>query len=95
MAAEEEEGESECGPSYQAVALLYEDATGRDVYFGIDTDPVNVPLLPIRRAVLPPHVGSCQRRHGKFHAAEGVHEPRLSGSGQKAATSLAGALERF
>ena len=40
-------------------------------------------------------LGSCERRRCRFHAAEGVHEHRLLDSGQQAATSLAGAVERF
>ena len=95
VAAEEMEEEMECGPSDSTVALLFEDDVGSDIYVGMDTDPTNAPLLPMPTAVPPPPLGSCERRHYRFHVAEGVHEHCLSGSGQRVATSLAGALERF
>ena len=95
MAAEEFVEEMEYRPSDSAVALLFKDDPGPGVYVGMDTDPANAPLQPMPTAVPPPPVGSCERRHCRFHAAEGVHEHRLSNSGQQAATSLAGAMERF
>ena len=93
--AEETEEEMECGPSESTVALLFEDDTGPDVYVGMDTDPTNAPLLPMPTTVPSPPLESCERRHCRYHAAEGVHAHGLSGSGQQAATSLAGAMERF
>ena len=61
----------------------------------MDTDSANVPLLPMPTAVAPPPLVSCERRHCRLHAAEGVHEHRLSDSGQQAVTLLAGAMERL
>ena len=77
------------------MALPHEDDVGPDVYVGTDADLANAPLLPIPTAVPPPPLGSCERQHYKFHAAEGVHEHRLSAHGQQDAASLAGAMERF
>ena len=61
----------------------------------MDTDLANAPLLSMPTAMLPPPRGSCEQWHCKFHATDGVHEHRLSSSGQRAATSLACAPERF
>ena len=61
----------------------------------MDTDPANAPLLPMPTAVAPPPLVSCERRHCRLHAAEGVHKHRLSDSGQQAVTLMAGAMERF
>ena len=85
----------ECGPNDWTVALLYHDNIGPHVYVGMDTEPANAPLLPMPTAVRSPPLGSCERRHCRIHAAEGIHEHRISGSGQHAATPPAGALERF
>ena len=82
-----------CGPSDSAVALLFKDDPRPDVYVGMGTDPANAPVLPTPTAVALPALGSCERRHCRFHAAKGVHENRLSDRGQQAATSLAGAME--
>ena len=95
VVGEEVEEEMECGPSDSALALLFEDNPGPDVYVRMDTDPANAPLLPMPTALPPPPLGSCERRHCRFHAAEGVHEHRLSDHGQRPATSLAGDMERF
>ena len=85
----------ECRSSDSAVALLLEDDPGPGVYAGMDTDAENMPLLPIPHAVSPPPIGSCERRHRRFHSVKGVHMHRLSHHGQQAATLLAGALQRF
>ena len=95
MAAEEVEGEMKYGPSDSTMALMYQDATGCDVYVRMGTDRAHALLLPFPTAVPPAPLGSCERQHCMFHAAEGVHEHRLSSSRQPAATSPAGALERF
>ena len=95
LATEEVEGEMAGGASDSAAALLYEDDTGPDVYVSMETDLADAQLLPMPSRVPPPPVRSCERRQCKFHAAEGVYEHRLLGSGQRAATSLAGTVERF
>ena len=69
------------GPSNSAVALLFEDDAGPDAYVGMDVDPSNVPLLPLPTTVPPPPLRGCEQRHCMFHAAEGVHEHRLSDHG--------------
>ena len=81
MASEEVVEEMECEPCDSRVALLYKDDTGPDVYVGMDKGSANTPVLPMPTAVPPSHLGSCERRHCRFHAAEGVQERRLSGSG--------------
>ena len=85
----------ECAPSHSAMALLHEDGTGPDVYVAIVTDPANAQVLLMPTTLPPPPIGRSEKRHCRFHAAEGVHEHRLSDSGQQAATSLAGAIDRF
>ena len=78
-----------------AHTLLYEDDAGPDVYAGMDVDPANAPLLPMPTAVPPPPMGSCEQRHCRFHAAEGAHRHRLTGTGRREAGMLASALERY
>ena len=56
---------------------------------------VNALLLPMPTAMPVPLLGSCKRRHCRIHAAERVHEHRLSDGGQWQAAELAGAPERF
>ena len=84
----------EYGPSDSAVALLFEDNAGPDVYVSTDRDQANAPLLPMPTAVPPPPLGSCDR-HCKFHVAEGVHDHFLSNRGLRQAAELVGTLEKF
>ena len=97
--AEEEheaEGDEEAyGPGESALALMYEDDDGPDVYAGMDVDPASAPLLPMPTAVPPPPLGSCEQRHCRFHAAEGAHRHRLEGTGPREAGMLASALEHY
>ena len=74
---------------------MYEDDAGPDVYAGMDVDPANAPLRPMPTAVPPPPLGSCERRKCRYHAAEGAHRHRLTGTGQREARMLASALERY
>ena len=74
---------------------MFQDDAGSDVYAGMDEDPANEPLRPMPTAVPPPPLGSCERRHCRYHAAEGAHRHRLTGTGQREAGMLAGALERY
>ena len=74
---------------------MYEDDAGPDVYAGMDEDPANAPRRPKPTAVPPPPLGSCERRHCRYHAAEGAHGHRLMGTGQREAGMLASALERY
>ena len=103
-AGEEAEGEQEAegegdeeayGPGESALALMYDDDAGPDVYAGMDEDPANAPLQPMPTAVPPPPLGSCERWHFRYHAAEGAHRHRLMGTGQREAGMLASALERY
>ena len=89
------EDEEAYGPGESALALMYEDDAGPDVYAGMDEDPANEPLRPMPTAVPPPPLGSCERRHCRYHAAEGAHRHRLTGTGQREAGMLASALERY
>ena len=93
--AENEEDEEAYGPGESAMALMYEDDAGPDVYAGMDVDPANAPLRPMPTAVPPPPLGSCERRHCRYHAAEGAHRHRLMGMGKREAGMLASALERY
>ena len=93
--AEGEGDEEAYGPGESALALMYEDDAGPDVYAGMDVDPANAPLRPMPTAVPPPPLGSCERRQCRFHAAEGAHRHRLMGTGQREAGMLASALERY
>ena len=93
--AEDEEEEEAYGPGESVLALMYEDDAGPDVYAGMDVDPANAPLRPMPTAVPPPPLGSCERRHCRYHAAEGAHRHRLMGTGQREAGMLASALERY
>ena len=86
--AEDEEDEEAYGPGESALALMYEDDAGPDVYAGMDVDPANAPLRPMPTAVLPPPLGSCEQRHCRYHAAEGAHRHRLIGTGQREAGML-------
>ena len=61
--AEDEEDEEAYGPGESALALMYEDDAGPDVYAGMDVDPANAPLRPMPTAVPPPPLGSCEQRH--------------------------------
>ena len=45
------------GPGESALALMYEDDAGPDVYAGMDVDPANAPSLPMPTAVPPPSLG--------------------------------------
>ena len=92
---EDVEEEVEYGPGDSAVALMYEDDTGPDVYVGMDTGPANAPLLPMPTAVPPPALGSREQRHCGFHAANDVHQHHLSSTGRWKATLLVGTLERY
>ena len=93
--AEGEGDEEAYGPGESALALMYEDDAGPDVYAGMDVDPANAPLRPMPTAVPPPPPGSCERRQFRYHAAEGAHRHRLMGTGQREAGMLASALERY
>ena len=93
--AEGEGDEEAYGPGESALALMYEDNAGPDVYAGMDEDPANAPLRPMPTAVPPPPLGSCERRHCRYHAYEGAHRHRLMGTGQREAGMLASALERY
>ena len=92
----EDEGDKEAyGPGELALALMNEDDAWPDVYAGMDVDPANAPLRPMPTAVPPPPLGSCERRHCRYYAAEGAHRHRLMGTGQREARMLASALERY
>ena len=93
--AEEVEDEEAYGPGESALALMYEDDAGPDVYAGMDVDPAHAPLRPMPTAVPPPPLGSCEQRHCRYHAAEGAHRHRLMGTGRREAGMLASALERY
>ena len=93
--AEDEGDEEAYGPGESALALMYEDDAGPDVYGGMNVDPANAPLRPMPTAVPPPSLGSCERRDCRYHAAEGAHRHRLMGTGQREAGMLASALERY
>ena len=93
--AEDEGDEGAYGPGELALALMYEDDAGPDVHAGMDVDPANAPLRPMPTAVPPPPLGSCERRHCRYHAAEGAHRHHLMGTGQREAEMLASALERY
>ena len=93
--AEGEGDEEAYGPGESALALMYEDDAGPDVYAGMDEDPANAPLRPMPTAVPPPPLGSCERRQCRYHADEGAHRHRLMGTGQPEAGTLASALERY
>ena len=93
--AEDEGDEEAYGPGESALALMSEDDAGPNVYAGMDVDPANTPLRPMPTAVPPPPLGSCERRHCRYHAAEGAHRHRLMGTGQREAGMLASALERY
>ena len=93
--AEGEGDEEAYGPGESALALMYEDDAGPDVYAGMDLDLANAPLRPMPTAVPPPPLGSCERRHCRYHAAEGAHRHRLMVAGQREAGMLARTLERY
>ena len=93
--AEGEGDEEAYGPGESALALMYEEDAGPDVYAGMDEDPTNAPLRPMLTAVPPHPLGSCERRHCRYHAAEGAHRHRLIGTGQREAGMLASALEGY
>ena len=93
--AEDAGDEEAYGPGESALALMYEDDAGPDVYVGMDVDPANAPLRPMPTAVPPPPLGSYERRHCRYHVAEGAHRHRLMGTGQREAGMLASALERY
>ena len=93
--AEGEGDEEAYGPGESALALMFQDDAGPDVYAGMDEEPANEPLRPMPTAVPPPPLGSCERRHCRYHAAEGAHRHRLMGTGQRQAGMLASALERY
>ena len=79
--AENKEDEEAYGPGESALALMYEDDAGPDVYACMDEDPANAPLGPMPVAVPPPPLGSCEQRHCRYRAAEGAHRHRLMGTG--------------
>ena len=83
------------GPGESALAHMYEDDAGSDVYVGLDADPANAVLLPTPTAVQPPALRSCEQRHCKFHAAKDVHQHRLSSDERREATLLVSAPERY
>ena len=93
--AENKGDEEAYRPGESALALMYEDDAGPDVYAGMDVDPANAPLLPMPIAVPPTPLGSCEQRHCRYHAAAGAHRHRLMGTGQREAGMLASALERY
>ena len=93
--AEEFGDEEAYGPGESALALMYEDDAGPDVYAGMDVGPARAPLRPMPTAVPPPPLGSCEQRHCRYHAAEGAHRHRLMGTGRREAGMLASALERY
>ena len=93
--AEGEGDEEAYGPGESALALMFEDDAGPDVYAGMDEDPANAPLQPMPTAVPPPPLGSCERRQCRYHAAEVAHRHRLMGTGQRESGMLASALERY
>ena len=93
--AEDEEYGEAYGPGESALALMYEDDAGPDVYGGMDVDPANAPLRPMPTAVPPPPLGSYEQQHCRYHAAEGAHRHGLMGTGQRGAGMLASALERY
>ena len=90
-----EEDKEAYGPGESALALMYENDAGPDVSASMDVDPAHAPLRPIPTAVPPPFLGSCERRHCRYHAAEGAHRHRLMGTGQREAGMLASAMERY
>ena len=75
-------------PGELALALMYEDDAGPDVYAGMDVDPANAALRPMPTAVPPPPLGSYEQRHCRYHVAEGAHRHRLMGTGQGEAVML-------
>ena len=93
--AEGEGNEEAYGPGESALALMFEDDAGPNVYAGMDEDPANAPQRPMPTAVPPPPLGSCERRHCRYHAAEGAQRHRLMGTGQREAGMLASALGRY
>ena len=93
--AESVEEEEAYEPGEWALALMYEDDAGPDVYASMDVDPANAPLLPMPTAVPPPPLGSCEQRHRRFHAAEGANQHHLTSVGRQEAGLLEGALERY
>ena len=93
--AEGEGDEEAYGPGESALALMYEDDAGPDLYAGTDVDPANAPLGPMPTAVPPPPLGSCEQRQCRYHAAQGAHRHRPLGTGQREAGMLASALERY
>ena len=54
------EGEEANGPGQSALALMYEDDAGPDIYAGMDVESANAPLLHMPTAVPPPPLGSCE-----------------------------------
>ena len=52
--AAEVEDEEAYGPGESALALMYEEDAGPEVYAGMDVDPANAPLRPMPTAVPPP-----------------------------------------
>ena len=93
--AGEVEDEEAYGPGESALALMYEDDAGLDVYAGMDVDPAHALLRPMPTAVPPPPLGSCEQRHCRYHAAEAAHRHRLMGTGRRETGMLASALERY
>ena len=93
--AEGEGDEEAYGPGESALALMFEDDAGPHFYAGMDEDPANEPLRPMPTAVPPPPLRSSERRHCRYHAAEGAHRHRLMGTGQREAGMLASALEHY
>ena len=81
--AEDKEDEEAYGPCESALALMYEDNAGPDVYTGMDVDPANAPLRPMLTAVPLPALRSCEQRHCRYHAAEAASTHRLMGTGQR------------
>ena len=90
-AGREEEGVQEAesvgdeeayGPGESALALMYEDNAGPDVFAGMDADPANAPLPP-------PPLGSCEQRYCRSH------RHRLTGTGRREVGMPEGALERY
>ena len=81
--AESVRDEEAYGPGESALALMYEDDTGPDVFAGMDA------LLSMPTAVPPPPLGSCEQRYCRSH------RHRLTGTGRREAGMPEGALERY
>ena len=73
--AESMQDEEAYGPGESALAIMYEDDAGPDVYTGMVVDPANAPLLPMPTAVPPPPLGSCEQRPAAGDGGDGRGGP--------------------